>query len=84
MAWTTYNGAVRYPSYDHKGVNKSTFKVTQMAGYNATNADGLKICFQLRGACPTLDTFCYGGVCDVALLNSQNSCCPITELGTGL
>ncbi len=49
MAYTTYGGMIRYPSFEIKGAGKAVFKITQMYplnatwGYNTTNADGLEV-----------------------------------------
>ncbi|GAX81295.1 hypothetical protein CEUSTIGMA_g8727.t1, partial [Chlamydomonas eustigma] len=85
VVYATYNGNIRYPSYEtNHGIGKTIFKITQMANYTAKNADGLTICFQLQTPCTTLPAFCYGGDCEIALYNEQNYCCPIVDLPNSL
>ena len=42
---TTFGGVTRYPSFSNFGSGKLVFKITQMAGYNATNVNGLEVGF---------------------------------------
>lgn len=62
------------------GAGRLTFKITGLANINASNADGLAVCFQLRQPCPTLPQFCYKGKCNVAVMNPANDCCPAAAL----
>ncbi|KXZ45159.1 hypothetical protein GPECTOR_57g449 [Gonium pectorale] len=44
---------------------------------NTTTANGVEVCITLkaRGSCPTLDTFCYGGICKFAIFSKSTNCC---------
>ncbi|KXZ50846.1 hypothetical protein GPECTOR_15phG17 [Gonium pectorale] len=41
------------------------------------NAAGVEVCITLKAKskCPTLDTFCYGGVCKFAVFSKATNCC---------
>ena len=44
----------------------------------------VQVCFQLQAPCPTLPSFCSNGLCETALFNTPNDCCPTTGLPSTL
>lgn len=59
-----------YPGGSH------TFQVHHM-GLAAESCNGASVCWDLLPACPTLNSFCTGGVCDYAMYNAPKTCCPV-------
>eukprot|EP00798_Chlamydomonas_sp_ICE-L_P030466 gene30466-35477_t len=70
----TYGGEYKGPSYSRYGDDKTVFKVTNLD----TDKGGApqEICFNINTPCVSVSDFCYNGVCDFALIDDSNRCCP--------
>ncbi|KAG2488679.1 hypothetical protein HYH03_012680, partial [Edaphochlamys debaryana] len=84
--WTvsTKPNAYRQPSWNDEtdnllGGGVQVLKTTEL-GLTTASGDGVEVCIALRSgsSCPTMEDFCYGGICKYALFDKSGDnggCC---------
>ncbi|GIL89686.1 hypothetical protein Vretifemale_17462, partial [Volvox reticuliferus] len=80
---TTVNGVRVSPTFSHKNWNDRTYGLMTIGKFAAANAsNGIVVCMALarRSSCGTPAGLCYGSSCVYSLFNSDNSCCPVSQV----